>query len=388
MFLTMISGPIMSRLVDPITYGIIAPAQSIGSFGKLLAESGFAYHTATAGALEVEEARDLHAQSVRLSLTIAVIATFASQCYSGNDRERLARGVLAFLLVALAGFSAVPIAWAQRTGHFAKLEWWGVAGQAAVTFLVAIPTAYFGGRLLAVNANLVLPTLLALIVAWKFAGMAKRAKTPLKLPASYRLGNLSSNVGSFLAGNVDILLLSTYVTPTALGVYSRANLLASLPGTVVSAAIARVGLISLSKSRDWTDHRRFLWKSTVVTLLAFGGLALLAGFGFDVTGFAFGSKFSTLPLGFALLTVSQVFFYGGSLLDTYLTVRRRLGHVGISHIVQAIFSGIGFLVLRPTTLLSIAWVLLIPAALRYLFLIATVLRQRHEAVGELTGGNL
>jgi O-antigen/teichoic acid export membrane protein len=358
----------------------------MGALGNLLAESGFAKHTVTARSLSLGEAGDLNLQSARLSAGVAVAAAALSSCFVGSTQERVIRAILAFCIVLLTGIAAVPIAWAQRTGKLSRLEWWAVASQGLATFCIAIPAAYLGYRVFAVSLNLVIPVLFALAVSWKIADLNSQPAVRIRIERSYRLGSLGSNFGSYLAANVDTLLLATYLPTAALGVYTRANLLASLPGTIVSAAIARVGMISLSKSQLWSDHRRFLWKASILTLIAFSSLALVAGLGFDVTGFAFGRKFSTLPLGFAALTLSQIFFYGGSLLDTYLTVRRKLAIVGISHSIQAAFSGAGFLILRPTQLLPISMILLIPSGVRYLALLFAINHQRSEVVTELVAG--
>jgi O-antigen/teichoic acid export membrane protein len=380
MALTVISGPVLSRLIGPAVYGIVAPAQSIGALGRLVAESGFSYHTVTAKSLTLGEASDLNKQSLRLSVGVASIAALVSGLFLGPLQERLMRAGLTLLLVLFAGAAAVPVAWSQRVGFLGKLEWWGVASQAVATFCIAVPAAYFGLRLFAVNANLLVPLALSIVVAWRFSRLRWFPTDRAKISSAYRFGTLGANFGSYLAGNVDTLLLATYFSPVALGVYTRANLLASLPGTVVSATVARVGLVSLSKSDDWLDHRRFLFKATLLTLAAFSSLAFAAGLGFDATGFAFGRKFSTPPLGFAVLTLSQIFFYGGSLLDMYLNVRRRPALVGVSHSVQAALSGAGFLVLRPQSLLTVSWILLIPSAVRYAAVLAFIYSSRHTPV--------
>jgi O-antigen/teichoic acid export membrane protein len=177
--------------------------------------------------------------------------------------------------------------------------------------------------------------------------------------------------------------LATYLPIVDLGIYSRANMLASLPGTVVTAAIARIGLLSLSKSDKWSENFRFLSVATGITLLVFSGQILLAVFGLNVTALAFGPKFTTDRYAFALLTASQIFFYSVSLLNTYIIVRKKPIIVGISQVSQAIVTGILFLVIRPKDLWQISWILLIPAAVNYCVIATIVYLSRHQLMQDV-----
>ena len=132
LLLTVVSGPVLARLIGPVPYGVLAPAQSVGGLGNLLSESGFAYFTVTAKKLSAAEARHLHRQSVWLSSGIALCAAALAASFAASSvSERLVRAGLAIVLIVLSGVTAVPFAWAQRNGKFAHLEWWGVSTQAA-----------------------------------------------------------------------------------------------------------------------------------------------------------------------------------------------------------------------------------------------------------------
>jgi PST family polysaccharide transporter len=377
--LTVISGPILSRLIGPAPYGVLAPAQSVSALGNLVSESGFAYHTVTAGELAPSQARHIQQQSIRLSIAVGLAAALIASTFSASSvGERLVRAGLCLAMVCIAGLTAVPFAWAQRQGHFARLQWWGVATQALTTFAVAIPMALLHLGIWAAGTNLVLPAALSALIAWRIAAIAHVSPTVANIPRSFRFGSLTSNVGSYLAGNVDVLTLSTYFSISALGVYSRANLLASLPGTVVAAAISRVGLASLSRSQRWSDHFSFLWKATALSVLAFSAQATLAACGVDLMGLAFGPKFATPPAGFALLTTAQVFFYACSLLNTYLIVRKRPLVVGVTQTIHAVVTGSAFLLFRPTNIAGVAVVLLIPSAINYFGVAAYIFATRRQ----------
>jgi O-antigen/teichoic acid export membrane protein len=352
--------------------------------GKLVSESGFAYHTVSSKELTESEAKHIHLQSLKLSLWIGLIAGVGAACFaSPSIADRLLRAAIATLSVWMAGFTAVPVAWAQRKGYFGALEWWGVGAQAVATFCVAIPLALLHMRLAAASTNLLVPVLISAGVAWRVASLAGHSPTVAHIPRLYRFGSLVSNCGSYAAGNVDTLLLATYLPIVDLGIYSRANMLASLPGTVVTAAIARIGLLSLSKSDKWSENFRFLSVATGITLLVFSGQILLAVFGLNVTALAFGPKFTTDRYAFALLTASQIFFYSVSLLNTYIIVRKKPIIVGISQVSQAIVTGILFLVIRPKDLWQISWILLIPAAVNYCVIATIVYLSRHQLMQDV-----
>lgn len=374
--MTLVSGPILSRIVGPIPYGIISSAQSVGQLGKLVAESGFAYHTVTAAKLSPEQAKDLHRQSLRLAATISA-AAFVIAAAIGDIPlwQRMVRGAIASALVMIAGATAVPYAWSQREGRMSRVEWFGVAGQAATTFLLAIPLAMLGAGLVAATANILLPLALTTVLAWRLSALSTYQAAATQIDAKYRTTTLFANISTYLSGNVGVLGLSMYLSVAALGVYSRAGLLASLPGHIVAAAIAKVGLVSLSRSHNWADHRRFLLKATAMTFGVYLSVTAAAALGLDLMGIAFGSEFSTPTIAFACLVLSQAFFFGGSLLDTYLTARRRLSTLAISHLAQAAASALLLALYRPADLLSIGLVLLIPAAIRYFVLAALIFYQ-------------
>gem|GEM_PF-4280639 len=373
--LTVISGPILARLLGPIPYGVLTPAQSAGSMGRLLAESGFAYHTVTSPELSQAEAKDLHWQSVRLSLAISLVAAIFAAVIGGVPPwQRLLRAAVAFCLVVLTGANAVPYAWNQRIGQLGRIEWLGVLCQAIATFVVAVPMAMAGWGVVSAATNQLLPILLGAGVAWYIAGMWRVRRQPAHVERSYRIGALFMNITTYLAINVDLLTLSTYLSLVPLGIYSRANVLSGLPGVMVTVTTQKVGLASLSKSKNWSSQRRFLIKASLLTLVAYLSVGLLPICGIDLMGFVFGGKFAVTPKAFGLLIGSQTLFSLGSILDTQLTAQRRLTPIAISHFAQAVASFTAFMVFHPTEISQIALVLLIPAGVRYVYMIAVVLR--------------
>lgn len=370
---TLVSGPLLARLLGPIPYGIIAPAQSVGNLGKLVAESGFAYHTVTAPEIDPEEAKDLHRQSMQLAFSVSIIAAIIAASYSGVPIwERAFRGIFAMVMVMMAGSSAVPYSWSQRIGLMKKLEWNGVIGQLLTTFAITIPLAYFGGGVYAASINILLPLLITSLFAWKLSGLQAVTAKRANLGRSYRISTLISNVSTYFAWNADLLVLTSYLSTTNLGVYSRGQQFASLPGVIVGLVLARIGLVTLSKSNLWAEHKKFLLKANVVTFGAFVALALLGFSGLNVMKLVFGDKFTTSPLGFAVLVLAQASIYMGNILDTYLRVRRNMNLISISHIMQAILCCTLLLVLRPGDLLMISSFVLMSGILRYCVVLAII----------------
>lgn len=293
--LTWASTLAVARLLTPEDYGLVGMAAVFTGLLTLLGEMGLGSAVVTLRGLDEAQVRQLHTLSLLLG-----VASLAAACAAAVPLGRFFGApelppVVAALGVGfvVAGLRTVPESLMQKELRFRSLalvEGAGAAVTAAAT--VAFAAAGLG------HWTLVLGTLLggvlqaAPALALRPVGLALPRAAALR-PALALGGHvLGARLAWYVYSNADFLVVGRALGERALGHYSFAWSLASVPIGKVSALILRVTPAHFSAVQDDPAAlRRYLLSLTealaLVTFPATVGMALVAD---DLVRVALGEK--------------------------------------------------------------------------------------------------
>lgn len=252
--LTWASTLIVLRLLAPADYGVMAMAQLVIGLLTLVAGQGFAAAAVAAPELTRDDVRRLLGVQLMLGVTLGMVQAAAAPLAAEWFREPRLVPLLQLLALAypLATATALAAALRQRALDFraaALVEGGAAVVQAAATLAVA--AAGWGVWALAWGQ---LAGTAARALGWIAAGHG--LARPL-----FRLGGARALVatGSLLTVNgllfyglaqAPVLIGGRILTPEAIGLYSTAFFLASLPAARFLPVLSEVGLAAYSRRRD------------------------------------------------------------------------------------------------------------------------------------------
>lgn len=274
---------ILSRLLPPSDYGLIAMAGVVTALAGMLRDMG----TGTAIIQRKELSRELLCTvfwlNMALGTTLGIGLCAGSGLLASLFREpRLAGVLIALALVfPITSFTGVHQAIIERRSGFKTLAILEVANQ-VVGLLCAIAAALSGAGVY----SLVVPTVVSAVLssAWLWAKSGWRPEWVWSAAEFKSLwgftGSLTAfNFVNYFARNADAMIIGRLLGTTALGHYSMAYKLMLFPVQNLSWVVGRVLLPRLSQIQDDPDRIRDLYFKAlraVVTLSAPTMVALWA----------------------------------------------------------------------------------------------------------------
>lgn len=282
--LTWASTFVVARLLTPEDYGIVGMAAVFLGLITMLGEFGLGAAVVTLRGLAPAQVRQLNTLSVLLGA-----GSFAAACAAAGPMARFfGTPELVWVVPALgsgfvvAGFRTVPESVLQRDLAFRTLALME-GGQAIAVALATVAFAMAGLG----YWTLVLGTLLggaistALAVAWRPQGFERPRAAQVGPALSFSAHVLVARLSWYVYSNADFLVVGKVLGERALGFYSFAWSLASVPIGKVSALILRVTPAHFAAvQQDRAALRRYFLTLTeglaLATFPATVGLALVA----------------------------------------------------------------------------------------------------------------
>jgi O-antigen/teichoic acid export membrane protein len=200
----------------------------------------------------------------------------------------------------LAGLSVLPRALLERNLRFKALGLVEAAG-AALNGGTAIALALSGHGVWSVVAGIWAAAVLQFAAYWATAGVRPGlAFTREELGELLRFGTsvLGSRMLGYFNGNVDYLIVGRLMGSAALGVYSLAYKLVTMPLTKVSHVVLRVAYPTFSRLQgdDEAFQRHYLTLVATLAAVSFPLLAGLAIFAPEIIGLVFGARWDAAVL--------------------------------------------------------------------------------------------
>jgi PST family polysaccharide transporter len=266
---------ILSRLLSPADYGLMAMVMVFTGFAGMLADVGF-----NSALVQKAEVTEKHINSVFwlsavtglfLAGVTCVIAPWLAVFFKSPALIPIFRVIsVNFILSGLAG---VPYAMLQRNMQFRTIAKIGTVS-IFMSGIVGVVFALSGAGTWSLVVQSVVCAILVVVMRWWACPW--RPRLECSFSALKDLFGFSGNLYAFTfvnywARNADNLVVGKYFGASALGAYSRAYGLMLLPVTQIQSVVYQVMLPALSSIQHDKERvkRIFLRAVGVITLLTF-----------------------------------------------------------------------------------------------------------------------
>ena len=250
---------VLSRLLSPADFGLLAMVAPLYGLALIFQDLGLGHATVQSAQVTPAQSSALFWLNIAVSLCLAVPLIFGAPMvgwFYGDDRVAgLTRG-FAFMIV-IGALGAQHSALLNRSMRFRFLAILDTIVVLA-TFLGAVLLAAVFHSYLALFASYVIGVSVNVIGAWIGSGFVpglprweSSAQQMIRLGA----GITGYNVFTFIARNLDNVLIGRVWGDAALGLYDRAYKFLLFPVLQINAPLARVMLPTLARLR--TDEPRY-----------------------------------------------------------------------------------------------------------------------------------
>ncbi|MBL4845604.1 MAG: lipopolysaccharide biosynthesis protein [Planctomycetes bacterium] len=277
------SLPILARLLLPADFGAIAQATAVTGFLVLFKDLGLSVATVQRKHVTHGQISALFWLNLALGLLVAALVAGSAPAlvwlYGGDIRP----GQVA---LALAGVVLFDAAAAQhlallrrrlRFGWLATIQFVGVIGG----IVAALGVAYAGWGFWALVLRAAVTSVLTLLLAWVACSWRPGRFSRDQVSGDMiRFGGYVTGIEivAHLSKNVDNILIGRTYGPAALGLYTKAYSLLTLPLNAINGPLAAVAMPALSRVQDEAEAYRGLFlRGCRLALLAQIPLVAIAG---------------------------------------------------------------------------------------------------------------
>lgn len=302
-----ISVVLLSRLLNPTDFGLVAAVAPFTSFAMMMQGLGLQQAVIRQKDMAQEQVRRIFWLTTGISLTFAAVIIVGSPALAAFYRQPELRdlAIVATIPLVLASASSIQGAILQRDLRFgtqALIE----CSAAVVGLGTACAIALLGGR----YWSLVGGTIAGSLVSFTGSSWASGLRPGLpdwRLPQR-RLLSFGANLSgftlvNFFARNLDKILLGRFWGAAELGFYDRGYTLMVFPLQTINGPIAGVMIPLLSRIEADKKQLRAVYLRTVgqMLLIALPGMAALTATADDVIAVLFGAKWAETAAIFAWL---------------------------------------------------------------------------------------
>ena len=245
---------ILTRLISPQDFGVVAAASTIIPFVLLLADLGLSTYVVQVKQLDQRLLNTAFWFSVSAAIALAaVLVVFApviASAFHLPEAASVIRGLsLAIVLLVLG---SVPWALLKRAMQFRLLALMTTAGMFAGQ-VVAILLAFRGAGAWALVMQLIVSQAVACIWGWKAARWRPEfqfSKSHFVVMAKFGIKVVMADLVTTVRGVVEAAIISTVLGAAPLGYFSIAQRLAQVTQDLGAAALVPVSTVVFAKIRD------------------------------------------------------------------------------------------------------------------------------------------
>jgi O-antigen/teichoic acid export membrane protein len=230
---------IFAILLGPRDFGTVAIAMAYILFVKLILEQGFLPALVARKDLQKEHLDSVFCLNVVVSLILVIVSVGASKMWARANHLPILVPVISVLSLTLIleGLTIVQRAVLERNLDFRSFSIRSVVAN-LIGGAVGLGMALKGYGLWALVGKQLSSDLLGVIVLWRLSDWRpglRVSRNALKELMSYSVGSFTGNLGVWLNGQVDTLVIGLFFGPVAVGLYRLAG---RIPFMVVSGAIS------------------------------------------------------------------------------------------------------------------------------------------------------
>ncbi|CAH2397567.1 lipopolysaccharide biosynthesis protein [Mesorhizobium ventifaucium] len=305
-----VSVIVLSRLLSPQDFGVVAMCAPVLAFIALFQDFGLTQATVQKSGIKHEEVNYLFWVNVAVSALLACVLAGAAPLVAAFYGEPRVAGLVAALGLQIItyGLGAQHLALLTRRMQFARLAIIDVAS-AVAGLIVSIAWTFIDRSYWALFAGTLTAAVLPTICFW--ASSRWRPSLPRKVDGISELINFGAgitgfNFANYFARNLDNVLIGKYWGEAQLGLYDRAYKLLLFPLSQITNPLSKVMVPALSRLKDEPDRYRsaYLRVMPLILLVALPGVAFATAMADVLIPFVLGEQWRQsssifLALGFA-----------------------------------------------------------------------------------------
>lgn len=250
---------VLTRLVGPAGFGIIALAMSVVAVLQVLVDAGFSKALVQRKTLGKHDASTAFWTSLLLAVVLYVALFFTAPLIAsllGNDELVPVLRVMGAVL-PISAISQTPAALLERDFGFKALSIRQVVAAVAGA-AVSLPVAFLGGGVWALVVQNVATAIVACVALWAASEWRPQfaySTAALREMAPLGLSIMGTELLDAVQTNIDKIVIGVFFDPVTLGYYFIAQRLGTILSELVTTVIARMSLTTLSRVQD--DLPRF-----------------------------------------------------------------------------------------------------------------------------------
>jgi O-antigen/teichoic acid export membrane protein len=305
---------LLTRLLSPADFGIVGAALVVISFSLNFAQLGLGPALVQRPVLEPRHTSTAFVASTVFGLTVGAIIWLAAPLIAQFFRMEQLTPVVHWLALVfpIAGISTVPDSLLTRDLRFRLIANREVVAYGLGYGVVGVSLALLGWGVWAlVTAHLAQMTMRAAIMLRAAPPFLRARPTWASFVElmEYGVGQSVARLGVILANQLDNLVVGRWLGAVALGLYSRAYQLMSVPTSLLGDVLDKVLFPTMARVQD--DPRRlgsaYLQGVAVMALLMLPIGVVAAVLAHDLVVVAFGSRWEALVPAFQVLVLGMMF---------------------------------------------------------------------------------
>ena len=327
--LQLVSLVVLSRLLTPTDFGLVAMVTAILGVAEILRDFGLSSAAIQAKELSDAERTNLFWSNVGIGAACAVILiALTPVIVRFYDQPALAPIVVALSsLFILNGANAQFRAELSRSLRFKALATTDVAAQAAGVSCAIVAALLGAGPWAIVTQQAVLVVTTLVLNAFQSGWWPGWPRRDVSIRRFFRYGGglAGMQLLGYVTNNIDNVAIGAVWGSSALGLYSRAYQLLIVPLNQVSDALTRVVLPVLSRVQDDEEtYQRYLGRIRLVGYYLFGtSFAIAAGLSVPLVRVMLGPQWGAVAPIFCALAIGGI-FRGYSQVTYWIVLSRAL----------------------------------------------------------------
>ncbi len=305
---------VLTRLLSPADFGVVGAALVVIHFSLIFSQLGLGPALVQRPVLEPRHISTAFFASTGLGLVVAALMWVLAPAIAAFFRmDQLVPVVRALAFVfPVAGVSAVAENLTQRELRFRKLANIDVVAYGFGYGLVGVGLAVLGWGVWALVAGQLTQQVLRAAILLGTTPPVLRPRpswTSFRELLSYGAGLSVARIGVLLANQADNLVVGRWLGAAALGLYSRAYQLMSVPTALLGDVLDKVLFPTMSRVQE--DRRRlasaYLQGTALIALVTLPAGVVAAVVARDLVQVAFGSRWLALVPPFQVLALGMMF---------------------------------------------------------------------------------
>ncbi|MDN0517827.1 MOP flippase family protein [Escherichia coli] len=299
--LQLINLTVLTRLLDPSEYGLMAMATVVTNFTLIVRDLGTAAAIIQRKELDQIIKSTVFWLNVIMGTSIALIIVFASPLIAHLFNEAALVPVLLWLALSfpIASLGTAQQALLERESHFRKVASIEICAS-AIALTVALAMAYQGFGVYSLVGQTLATCSISTLLLWRSAHWRPSlifAKSQLRQLLGFS-GNLTAfNLINYFSRNSDAMIIGHYFTAAVLGAYSLAYRVMLFPLQSLTSVVSRSLYPLMSRKQDDPAQIKSMYLKVLtfiasITAPMMAGLAVLRDPFVTIT---FGTQWSLVP---------------------------------------------------------------------------------------------